>query len=148
MGKNRNYTNYSKSNKPAEPAATETPDVQTPKSDDNIQKIQETPVATETTTNTIPEPQTAQPEPDDQTPANTEQEPDLPKAVFGTVVNCAKLNIRVEADKSAEIVCVIDAGTEVEIIEEESTDDFYAVSFDKDDNLIEGYCMKQYIEIK
>ena len=138
--KNRNYTNYSKVNKPAEPAvnetpkvidpaATETPEDQTVQSNENIQNLQETPVVTEPATNTTPEAQT-------------------PAAVFGIVVNCAKLNIRAEANAKAEVLCVIDADTVVEIIEEESTDDFYAVSFDKDDKLVEGYCMKQYIEIK
>ena len=134
MSKNHNYTNYSKVNKPAEPATTEAPEDQTVQSNENIQNLQETTVATEPAANTTPEPQ---------------PEPSTPEAVFGTVVNCAKLNIRAEANAKAKVICVINAAEEVEIIEEESTDDFYAVSFNKDeDTFIEGYCMKQYIEIK
>lgn len=144
MGKNHNYTNYSKSNKPAETA----PEA---KSDENVQNLQKTenkvdetliPVDsvcagtmlnpsvsenTESATNAAPESQTPQPEPED------------PDAVIGVVVNCERLNIRAEAKADAKIVGTFFKGQEIEIYLDTSTDEFYDVSV--------GFCMKKYIEI-
>ena len=141
---NRNYTNYSKQNKPAE-KASETPEVlettaPEAQSDENVQNIPEN---TETATNAAPEAQTTQTEPE--TP---EVLPGAPEAVIGVVVNCEKLNIREDANKSAEVLCVINKGEEVEIDEEDSTDDFYSVIYGGNKSVsVYGYCMKQYIKI-
>ena len=141
---NRNYTNYSKQNKPAE-TAPEAPEVikttaPESQSDENVQNI---PKNTETATNAAPEAQTTQPEPE--TP---EVLPGSPEAVIGVVVNCEKLNIREDANKAAEVLCVINKGEEVEIDEEDSTDDFYAVIYGGNKSVIvTGFCMKQYIKI-
>lgn len=63
--------------------------------------------------------------------------------LIGIVVNCKRLNIRDEAKKTANILCTIDENEEVTIIS--SDDEFYQVcTLDG----VEGYCMKQYIEIK
>ena len=122
--KNRNYTNYSKPNKPAETVAPAN-------SEEKVQNIQSD---TETTTNVTPEPQTNQPD------------PEAPKVVKGVVVDCEKLNIRADAKVSSEVLCVINKGEKVEIIKEKSTNDFYAVIYGKDKEVsIEGYCMKTYI---
>lgn len=128
MSKNRNYTNYSNANKCAE---TEDSKITEPQ---NLQKTTEN---TETTnTNTTPEPQTT---------ANDEHET---KSVFGTVVNCEKLNVRSESSVKSEVLFTINKGEEVEIVEDKSTDDFYAVIFGNDKEvIIEGYCMKKYIKI-
>jgi hypothetical protein len=126
---NRNYTNYSKQNKPAE-KAPEAPESQ---SDENVQNIQENIENTEPATNAAPEPQ---------------PEPETPEAVIGVVVNCEKLNIRADANKTAEVLCIINKGEEVEIDEEDSTDDFYAVIYGGNKSVsVIGFCMKQYIEI-
>ena len=144
---NRNYTNYSKQNKPAE-KAPESPEVlettaPESQSDKNVQNIPENTEPTETVTNAAPEAQTTQPEPE--TP---EVLPGAPEAVIGVVVNCEKLNIREDANKSAEVLCVINKGEEVEIDEEDSTDDFYSVIYGGNKSVsVYGYCMKQYIKI-
>lgn len=64
---------------------------------------------------------------------------------FGTVVDCPKLNIRKAPDSHAQVVCVIERGAEVEVDESESTVYFYKIYLA---NGIEGFCMKQFIEIE
>lgn len=82
-------------------------------------------------------------------PDNSQERlPGSPEPVIGTVANCVKLNIREEANKESEILCVINKGEKVEIIEEESTDDFYAVCYGKDKSVsVYGFCMKDYIKL-
>lgn len=62
----------------------------------------------------------------------------------GVVVDCLKLNVRNAPNAKADVVCVINASTNLEIIEDESTDDFYAVCTESG---AEGYCMKKFIKI-
>lgn len=75
-----------------------------------------------------------------------ERLPGSPDPVIGVVDNCVKLNIREEANKESEILCVINKGEKVEIIEEESTDDFYAVRYNNGKSIC-GFCMKDYIKL-
>jgi hypothetical protein len=120
----KNYTNYSKfnnSNKPTDAvenapaiAAVETPEPEVPVID---------PVAT--------------PEPENTTV------PEVPETVIGWVCNCKKLNVRKDANKTADVIRVIEVGDEVEIISEGETADFYCVRFDD----VIGFCMKEYIGI-
>lgn len=63
----------------------------------------------------------------------------------GRVVNCVKLNVREKPDTNAEVVCQIQSEAEVIIDLSSSTKDFYKVCTEHG---IEGYCMKQYIEVK
>lgn len=72
-------------------------------------------------------------------------EPEVPTPVIGVVTGCEKLNVRAAANTGANVVCIIAAGDEVEINEEESTNDFYAVYTGTG---AEGYCMKKFITIK
>lgn len=66
--------------------------------------------------------------------------------LVGIVSGCIKLNVRAEAKKEATILCVLDKGTEVTLLDsEEVSEDFYKVCT-KDG--VEGYCMKKFIEIK
>lgn len=74
--------------------------------------------------------------------ATTTEEPDT--MVYGRVVNCKKLNVREEPETDADIVCVIDALTDVVIDEEDSTDEFYKVYLSSG---LEGFCMKKFIVI-
>lgn len=67
-----------------------------------------------------------------------------PKPVTGVVSGCAKLNVRKEPNKDAEIVAVINEGSEVVINRIKSTVDFYAVCTAAG---IEGYCMKKFITV-
>ena len=76
------------------------------------------------------------------TPAPT-VEPTV-KHVEGMVVNCARLNVRKEPNKNATVIRVLDNGNVVMIDLENSTEDFYKVSTPSG----EGYCMKNFIEVK
>ena len=65
--------------------------------------------------------------------------------VIGIVVDCSKLNVRRNPNQNSEVVCEIDAGSEVTICEEESTIEFYKVYTAAG---AEGFCMKKYIRTK
>ena len=70
---------------------------------------------------------------------------DEPEMLEGVVANCVKLNVRNAPNANAPVVCTIPRGTEVEVIEEESTDEFYKVYTASG---IEGFCMKQYVTVE
>ena len=76
------------------------------------------------------------------TPAPT-VEPTV-KNVEGMVVNCTRLNVRKEPNKNAKVIRILDKGNCVMIDLENSTEDFYKVSTPSG----EGYCMKNFIEVK
>lgn len=67
------------------------------------------------------------------------KEPETPKTVIGTVINCEKLNIRAEPKIDAKIVGTFFGGQEIEIYLDTSTNEFYDVNV--------GYCMKKYIKL-
>lgn len=131
----KNYTNYSKPN-------------EAKKQDEAAQ----TPVATVTPAVVELDPEdapvaTVAPEIDEQT-STYNPEPDQ-EPIIGVVSNCKMLNVRAEADKKATIVSIINAGDEVEIIEEGSTEDFYHIYYVTSENInVFGYCMKDFITIK
>lgn len=64
---------------------------------------------------------------------------------FGEVFNCDKLNIREEANIESAIKKVINRGAVVEIIEEESTDEWYKIFSENGDD---GFCMRSFIKKK
>ena len=64
--------------------------------------------------------------------------------VFGNVANCEKLNIRKVPSRNGEIITVIPAGTEVMISMTNSTSEWYNICTCSG---IEGFCMKQYIQV-
>ena len=66
------------------------------------------------------------------------------KPKHGVVVDCTKLNVRVEPNAKADVVCVVDASTDLEIDEEASTEEFYKVCTATG---AEGFCMKKFIKI-
>ena len=74
-----------------------------------------------------------------------ETEETVRKTQVGTVVNCARLNVRKRPNRAAQVVTVINAGTVVKINDRRSTEDFYNVTTE---NGKFGYCMKQYIEVE
>ena len=76
---------------------------------------------------------------------NTEKQPKVREPRTGVVVDCVKLNVRKRPSYDAAIVTEIPAGIKVQIIDEESTKDFYHVCTATG---IEGFCMKKFIEIK
>lgn len=67
----------------------------------------------------------------------------LPKTVEGVVVNCLKLNVRVEPSKDAEVVCVLDAMSEVKIDVTKSTPDWFKITTAIG---AEGYCMRKFVD--
>lgn len=66
-------------------------------------------------------------------------------ALYGVVCKCERLNVRKKPDGDAIVLCVINKGTKVEINEEKSTKDFYAVDVNPHTS---GYCMKKYLAIE
>jgi SH3-like domain-containing protein len=67
----------------------------------------------------------------------------LPESVPGIVVDCAKLNIRVAPQATADIVCVINAASEIEINIAESTDEWFHICTATG---VEGYCMRKFVK--
>lgn len=125
----KNYSNYSKQNN-VKPAEEVTPEI----SEENVQNIQEEEI-------TVTEPEIAGTSYDAVEVEETviETEPETPTLTIGTVVNCEKLNIRAAASITAEIIGTLNKGDEVDIDIYESTEEFYSV--------IDGFCMKKYIEL-
>lgn len=67
----------------------------------------------------------------------------LPKTVDGIVVNCGKLNVRVEPSIDSDIVTVLNAMSEIEINVAESTGEWFKVCTATG---IEGYCMRKFVD--
>lgn len=67
------------------------------------------------------------------------------KPTIGKVANCKKLNVRTEPNTNADVIVVIDEGTEVEVDDTFVNSEFYKVSIDA--NFVSGYCMKKFIEV-
>lgn len=63
---------------------------------------------------------------------------------MGKIKNCVKLNVRVAPSQSADVVYVVDSDETVYIYELDSTVDFYKVVTLTG---VEGYCMRNFIEI-
>ena len=68
--------------------------------------------------------------------------------VSAVVANCKKLNVRDAADKDANVICVVAEGTELTVDVDNSTENFYKVYLETGENIIEGYCVKEFINIK
>ena len=83
--------------------------------------------------------------PADETKDQEEIQPDEVKDAH--VVKCEKLNVRKEASKTSEVVCVIGKGTALTVSITKSTEDFYKVYTMNNEVLVEGYCVKEYIKI-
>jgi hypothetical protein len=63
---------------------------------------------------------------------------------IGMVNNCLSLNIREEPKPDATIIFTLDRFTEVVIIEDESTDEYYKICSVSG---LEGFCIKKYLTI-
>ena len=75
-------------------------------------------------------------------PADVADVVTLVETVDGTVVNCAKLNVRANPSATAEIVCVLTVGSEIEINISKSTDEWFNVYTAAG---VEGYCMRKFV---
>ncbi len=67
------------------------------------------------------------------------------ETVSAIVVGCAKLNVREEPSPKADVVAVIDASNEVIIYATEGFGNYYKVCTASG---IEGYCIKDFLELK
>lgn len=67
----------------------------------------------------------------------------VPEQVEGIVVNCARLNVRSAPSTDADVLCILDAMSEITIDVSKSHRDWVFVCTASG---IEGYCMKQFIE--
>lgn len=70
-----------------------------------------------------------------------------PKCEFtaGTVTGCARLNIREAPETMAEVICVVPVWSEIQVCTTHEYDMWYHVITAAGQ---EGYCMKQFIELK
>ena len=64
--------------------------------------------------------------------------------VLGVVTECAKLRVRSTPEIGDNVVCTINFASEVLVDLNKSTEDFYNITTETG---IEGFCMKQYINI-
>lgn len=62
----------------------------------------------------------------------------------GVVVDCVKLNVRMEPSSNSEVIGQINASSNLEVYENESTEEFYKICTHSG---VEGYCMKKFIHI-
>lgn len=99
-----------------------------------------------TTTNAVPV-ETLKPISETVTPVELVEETvetvTLPETVEGVVVNCAKLNVRVEPNLNGEIICVLDVMSEIEIDVTKSTDEWLKICTATG---VEGYCMRKFVD--
>ena len=72
-----------------------------------------------------------------------EPKPVVHKPVVGVVFNCSKLNVREKPEASADIVCVLDGGSEVEIDMSRSASDWYKVCTAAG---VDGFCMRKFVK--
>lgn len=73
------------------------------------------------------------------------EDPIVEEGLIGVVTNCARLRVREAASVESDVMFELPVGSEVEIDEIGSTEDFYKVTTASG---IEGYCVKTFIEIK
>lgn len=74
-----------------------------------------------------------------------EPEDKEPEITFGVVSNCEKLNLREKPSKDAEVICMLDAGTELMIDVSESNDEWLSVY---NTGGLKGFCMKNFVTVK
>ena len=75
-----------------------------------------------------------------------EEKEEKEEKVIGVVCNCDKLNVRKKPNAKSEVAAIIGKGVEVEIVNSDSTEDFYLIR--GINQFVNGYCMKKYISIK
>lgn len=83
----------------------------------------------------------------EETKVVSEQKQSKPKRKQGKVVNCGRLNVRKDPNADAEVLTTIDSGFQV-TVEECGDKAFYKVAFKQNGNTVNGYCMKDFIEIE
>lgn len=110
------------------------------KKNDNNSKVEETvELVTEQVVDEVTEAEPMAVE----TPAEIKME-SKPVAVTGVVANCVKLNVRAKPIADADVLCVLDANSEMEINMAKSNKDWYYVSTAAG---VDGYCMRKFINV-
>ena len=92
-------------------------------------------------------PEVTYPLPEDDVPVEPVAEPEIVEQkpiIFGKVVNCSKLNIRQYPTLFSDVLGCLVENTEIEIDEDKSTSDFYAICTPTG---LEGFCLKKFVEI-
>ena len=160
--RNRDYTRYSNNsrNKTSEENSKVTPEENTevtPEENTNVTPEENTNVTPEDNADVKPEENTEE-DTDVESEENTEENTDVEseedtnsennESKIGVVSNCKQLYVREKPDKNSKPIYVLKAETEVEISLEESVDNFYKVCTSDNNELITGYCVKDFIEIK
>lgn len=69
----------------------------------------------------------------------------IPEIIKGTVANCMKLNVRVKPRADADVLCVLDVNSELEIDMEKSTSDWFHINTAAG---VDGYCMRRFVNAK
>lgn len=67
-----------------------------------------------------------------------------PKPTTGIVTGCSKLNVRSDSDTTADILCILDANSEVMIDLGKSNREWFKVTTASG---VDGYCMRKFIKI-
>lgn len=126
----KNYTNYSKMTMPETVTAVE-----------KAEGLEEVEEAKEVTEEIMEQPAETVEE-----IAESIAEAAEPKTVIGTVTSPKpKLNVRSQPSPIGKVLGVIDNGSKVKIDLENSAIEWYKVSSESG---LEGYCMKQFVEVK
>ena len=138
---NKNYTKYSENSNnntnvnfndnsitPETPVTPELPEVQ------NNPEV----------TNPVTPEEPVDPETNLELENSDQNEQKVAESKLGVIVRCTMLNMRKKPSKDAEVVTILSKSDSVDVYLDESTEDFYKVRIvDK-----EGYCVKDFIEIK
>lgn len=66
------------------------------------------------------------------------------ETVVGTVANCAKLNVRAKASATADVLCVLDAASEITVNVAKSNKEWVSVCTATG---VEGYCMRKFVDV-
>lgn len=69
----------------------------------------------------------------------------IPEIIKGTVANCMKLNVRVKPRADADVLCVLDVNSELEIDMEKSNSDWFHINTAAG---VDGYCMRRFVNAK
>jgi uncharacterized protein YgiM (DUF1202 family) len=127
----KDYRNFAKKNEVKEPETVET-------TEQNVD-VQNTEVNTDVITEDVVI----------QNEIQNEEVNEEPVKLFKKgVVKAAKLNIRKEANKNADVLTIVSKGTGVEINLTDSTEEFYCVKVIVNSELAVGYAMKEFIDVK
>ena len=137
---NHNYTNYSNKNITSNQEAADAIEEKVANEEQAVEeKVANEEQAVEEKVANESQQNISDPESDIDVAANDET-----SELIGYVTDCVKLNVREAASKDSNVLCEIILNSKVIVDEENSTDDFYKVTTETG---VEGYCMKQYINV-